>query len=192
MWWGMIQSQADTTRFDIGNGINIIFWALHIWGQTQTKASVHYTDFIMGASASQITSLTIVHLTVYSDTDQRKHQSSASLAFVRGIHREPVNSPHKWPVSRKIIPFHDVIMARHLAIRTKGPRYGFCGIRLPFNLTEVSALLAHRRLSKFIALHAFIHQTFQFRYYPKSHDDVCYRLVHTCKCITWILWDRMI
>ena len=61
----------------------------------------HYCDIIMGAVASQITSLTIVYSTVYSDADQRKHQSSASLAFVRGIHRGPVNSPHKWPVTRK-------------------------------------------------------------------------------------------
>ena len=43
----------------------------------------------MGAIASQITSLTIVYSIVYSDADQRKHQSSASLAFVRGIHRGP-------------------------------------------------------------------------------------------------------
>ena len=42
--------------------------------------------------------------------DQRKHQSSASLAFVRGIHWRPVNSPHKWPVTRKMFPFDDVIM----------------------------------------------------------------------------------
>ena len=41
---------------------------------------------------------------------QRKYQSSASLAFVRGIHRRPVNSPHKWPVTRKMFPFDDVIM----------------------------------------------------------------------------------
>ena len=64
----------------------------------------------MGMVASQITSLTIVYSTVYSDTDQRKYQSSASLVFVRGIHRGPVNSPHKWPVTRKIFPFDDVIM----------------------------------------------------------------------------------
>ena len=64
----------------------------------------------MGAMASQITSLTIVYSTVYSDADQRKHQSSASQAFVRGIHRGPVNSPHKWPVTRKMFPFDDVIM----------------------------------------------------------------------------------
>ena len=49
----------------------------------------HYNDVIMGAIASKITSLTIVYSTVYSDADQRKHQSSASLAFVRGIHRWP-------------------------------------------------------------------------------------------------------
>ena len=64
----------------------------------------HYGDVIMGTIASQITSLTIVYATVYSDADQRKHQSSASLAFVRGIHRGPVNSPHKWPVTRKMFP----------------------------------------------------------------------------------------
>ena len=60
--------------------------------------------------ASQITSLIIVHSTVYSDADQWKHQCSASLAFVQGIHRGPVNSPHKWPVTRKMFPFDDVIM----------------------------------------------------------------------------------
>ena len=60
--------------------------------------------------ASQITSLTIVYLTAYSGADQRKHQSSASLAFVRGIHRGPVNSQHKWPVTQKMFPFYDVIM----------------------------------------------------------------------------------
>ena len=71
----------------------------------------HYNDVIMSPTASQITSLTIVFSTVYSDADQRKHQSSASLAFVRGIHRGPVNSPHKWPVTRKMFPFDDVIMS---------------------------------------------------------------------------------
>ena len=70
----------------------------------------HYRDVITGTMASQITSLRIVYSTVYSGTDQRKHQSSASLAFVRGIHRWPVNSPHKGPVTRKMFPFDDVIM----------------------------------------------------------------------------------
>ena len=64
----------------------------------------------MGAVVTQITSLTIVYSLVYSDADQRKHQSSVSLAFVRGIHRWPVNFPHKEPVTRKMFPFGDVIM----------------------------------------------------------------------------------
>ena len=70
----------------------------------------HYGDVIMDTIVSPITNLTIVYSTVYSDADQRKHQSSASLAFARGIHREPVNSPHKGPVTRKMFPFDDVIM----------------------------------------------------------------------------------
>ena len=74
--------------------------------------SGHYDDVTMSLMASQITSLTIVYSTVYSGADQRKLQSSASLAFVRGIHRGPVNSPHKRPVPRKMFPFDDVIMHR--------------------------------------------------------------------------------
>ena len=66
----------------------------------------------MSGMASQITSLTIVYSTVDPGADQRKHQSPASLAFVRGIHRGPVNSPHKWPVTRKLFPFDDVIMIK--------------------------------------------------------------------------------
>ena len=69
---------------------------------------VHYGDVIMGAIAFQITSLTIVYSTVDPDAHQRKLQSSASLFFVRGIHRGPVNSPHKWPITRKMFPFDDV------------------------------------------------------------------------------------
>ena len=73
-------------------------------------AHPHYNDVVMGIMVSQITSLAIVYSNVYSRADQRKHQSSAPLAFVRGIHRWPVNSLHKWPVMRKIFPFDDVIV----------------------------------------------------------------------------------
>ena len=59
---------------------------------------LHYSDVIISAMASQITA------------GQRKHQSSASLAFVRGIHRWPVNSPHKGQVTRKMFAFDDVTM----------------------------------------------------------------------------------
>ena len=60
--------------------------------------------------ASQIISLTTIYSIVYSGADQTKLQSYASLAFVWGIHRWPENSPHKWPVARKVLPFDDVIM----------------------------------------------------------------------------------
>ena len=75
----------------------------------------HYNDIIMITMASLITSLIIFYSTVYSGTDERKHSSSASLAFVRGINRWPVNSPHKGPVTRKMFPFDDVIILSTLA-----------------------------------------------------------------------------
>ena len=71
------------------------------------RPSLQYNDAIMSAMASQIASLTIVYSSVYSGFDQRNHQSSASLAFVWEIHRWP----HKWPVTRKMFPFHDAIMS---------------------------------------------------------------------------------
>ena len=73
-------------------------------------ARSHYCDVIMGVMASQITSLVIIYSIVHAGAGQRKHQSSASLAFVRGIHRWPVNSLHKRPVTRKMFPFDVVIM----------------------------------------------------------------------------------
>ena len=86
--------------------------------EPMTLNDVHYNDVIMGTMASEITSLTIVYSTVYSGADQRKHQNCASLAFVWGIHRGPgtprgpVNSPHKWSVTRDMFPFDDVIMCQ--------------------------------------------------------------------------------
>ena len=77
----------------------------------------HYSDVIMGPMTSPISSLTIVYSTVYSGADKRNHQSSASLAYVRGFHWWPMNSPHKWPVTRKMFPFDDVIMPWFSAIK---------------------------------------------------------------------------
>ena len=70
----------------------------------------HYNDVIMSTMASQITSLRIVYSSIYSGVDKRKYQSSVLLAFVRGIQRWLVNSRHKWPITRKMLPFDDVIM----------------------------------------------------------------------------------
>ena len=81
------------------NFMKTIVWSTH-----------YYNDVIMSEMGSQITSISTVCSTIYSGADQRKHQSSASLAFVGGIHRWPVNSSHKRPVTRKMLSFDDVIM----------------------------------------------------------------------------------
>ena len=86
----------------------------HNFEQVVEWLLIHYSSVIMSTIAFQITSVTIVCSTVYSGADQRQHQSSASLAFVRGIHREPVNSPLKESVTRKMFPFDDVIMLRRI------------------------------------------------------------------------------
>ena len=71
---------------------------------------VRYSDAIMSVMASQITCVSVVNSSVCSGADQRKHQSSAWLAFVKGIHRSSVNSLHKGPVTREMFPFPGVIM----------------------------------------------------------------------------------
>ena len=67
----------------------------------------HHSDVLMSAMASQITGVSTVYSTIVSG--ESKHQSSASLAFVRGIPWWPVNSLHKSPVTRKVFPFDGVI-----------------------------------------------------------------------------------
>ena len=95
----------------------------------------------MGEMTFQITSLTIVYLTVYSGADQIKHQSSASLGFVRGIHRWPVNSPHRLPVTRKMFPFDGVIMVEHPYYHAHSLHFivVYCGLVLP----DFANLCAH-------------------------------------------------
>ena len=67
---------------------------------TKTRPNVdRYSGVIMSAMASLITSVTIICSNICSGAEQRKHQNSASLSFVRGIHRWPVVSRTKgqWP-----------------------------------------------------------------------------------------------
>ena len=92
--------------------------------KAQVKAQVKGThglkannsDVIMSAMASHNTGVSIVYPTVCLEADQRKHQNSASLAFVGGIHRWPVNSLRNGSVTRKMIPFDDVIMKKRETI----------------------------------------------------------------------------
>ena len=84
------------------------------WTQWSSKPRFHHSDVIMSAMASQITRLTIVCSTVYSGADQRKHQSSASLTFVPGVHQWPVNSPHKGPVTHENV---SILWRHHVFIQ---------------------------------------------------------------------------
>ena len=88
------------------------------WYHLQSPSGImvnykHYCDVIMGTMASRSTSLLIIYSTSHSGADHRKHQSSASLVFVRGIHRWTVNSPHKWSITRKMFPFVEVIIVNY-------------------------------------------------------------------------------
>ena len=111
-WW------VEKAMLDVSNHFNrstlILMGDEHVSEacdfHIQGYSEIHYDDVIMTMLASQITSLTVVYSIVYSGVNQRKHHSSASQAFVRKIHRGPVNFPHKWPVTRKMFPFDDVIM----------------------------------------------------------------------------------
>ena len=104
----------------------------------------HYNDVILSTMASQITSLTIVYSTVCTGADERKHQSSTSLAFVRGIHRWPVNSPLKGPVTRKMFPIDDVIMTRIVCQITAS----LIVSRLIINLAFITLSTFYRNYSK--------------------------------------------
>ena len=107
--------QTWYTYYTIESG-NILEY-VEIFHKVDMYMIIHYSDIIMRAMASQIAIITIVYSTVYSGADQRKNQSSASLAFVSEIHRWPVNSPHKVLVTRKMFPFDDVIMYPEIIIR---------------------------------------------------------------------------
>ena len=99
---------------DLGHRYSII----RLFEEQRTICHRHYNDVIMSAMASRITSVSIVCSRVGSGGDSKKHKSSASLAFVRGIHRWPVKSPHKRPVTRKMFPFDNVIMIPHVGDKT--------------------------------------------------------------------------
>ena len=96
--------QADNKHIPTSNAL-ILIYGCRLWLRAGWCwcCACHYSDAVMGVMASKIAVVTIVCATVYSGADQRKHRSSASLAFVRGI-------PAQSSVTRKMFPFNDVIM----------------------------------------------------------------------------------
>ena len=141
----------------------------------------HYGDVIMGTVAYQITSLTIVYSTVYSGADQRKHQSSASLACVRWIHRGPVNSPHKWPVTRKTFPSDDVIMChkstsypilnlpqRHILLHSS-----ICHESKSYTILQFATRAHSITLSHLSQKHILSHSSICHKKHIQSHSLIC-------------------
>ena len=101
-WWlGAIRHQAITWA----NVDPVLYHHMASFGHSEL-INIHYKDIII--------SLKIVYSTIYSGIDQRKHQSSASLVFVRGIHWWLVHFLHKGPVTRKMFPFDDPHAKRYL------------------------------------------------------------------------------
>ena len=128
----------------------------------------HYDDVIMSEIASQITSLTNVYSTVLSGADQSKHQSSASLAFVWEIHRWPVNFPHKWPVTRKIFPFDDVIMSLNISSCTDNYVLSFSMQIAPMNDE-------YKTVKTLQTLKQYIHRAQSLFTYPTMYKrNVCW------------------
>ena len=122
--WFQIKHESAASE-KMSNEVGEIYWQekLHDGNLCETgemafsmiviRSLVHHitvSDIMKGKVVSALASLMIVYLTVYSGANQRKHTSSASLAFVRGNHRSPVNSSHKEPVMWNMSPFDDVIM----------------------------------------------------------------------------------
>ena len=127
----------------------------------------HYIDVIMTTMASQITSLTVVYLTVYSDADQGKHQNSTSLAFVQGIHRDrwiPRTKGqlrgkcfHLMTSSWPIISLRTISMSRRLSLHQRLKCTAKNIISLPPEKDRISTLYvsckSHESTAKIIKQH---------------------------------------
>ena len=102
---------ANTSQNDYFTKINIeTGMGLQARACTLNHKPTHYCVVIMNAMASQITGVSIVYSTVCADADPKNIKPPRYWPFVRGIHRWPVDSPHKGPVTWKLFPLDDVIM----------------------------------------------------------------------------------
>ena len=128
--------------------------------------SVHYSGVIIRAMASQIPSVSIAHSIVCLGTEQRKLPSSASLAFVRGIHRLPLNSLHKGSVRRKRFPFDDVIMAWSSMIMASS--HGWLDL-FAHRLCTGTAALTARKCGPVSVVHDSGHRGKQRKLFSSNH-----------------------
>ena len=126
----------------------------------------------MSAMTSKITGVSIVCSTVSSGTDQRKHQSSAPLAFVRRIHRSPLNSPHKSSATRNMFPFDDVIMNGFTPLVTNNVEVKF-GIYIIFCRLFMQKWRKSRSLPNHRPKGEFDHQACWKRWILNHYHVVC-------------------
>ena len=140
----------------------------------------HYSDVIMSTIASQITGVSIIYPTVCSGADEGKQQSSASLTFVRGIHRWPANSRHKRSITRKMFPFDDVIM--------KTSPY-FVGKDMKWKCTKVSCNNSNTSIRKTqfdtIISRGYISALIYQYLHKMVHADIVIALLYTYMYIYW-------
>ena len=110
----------------------------------------------------------------FSGADQRTLQSSALPAFVRGIHRWPVNSPHKWPVTRKMFPFDDVIMHRKLCCLWLKAWYRFEGegVGLNRNISSYQYSYSHYKIQTV----SYLKKSLYNRTGPDRHNNKAFGL----------------
>ena len=135
IWYGLYTLILQDHITSTASGVTQVYRPI----QNTTKVwAMHYIDVIMTTMASQITSLTVVYSTVYSDADQRKHQSSASLAFVWGIHRDWWIPRTKGQLRGKCFHFMTsswcayflVCFVNYMKITVKKKRYRYIVIRI--------------------------------------------------------------
>ena len=139
VWCHQCQVYFDTNSHVVIYAIPVNLLCL----SSDESAQNDYNDVMVSAMASQITSFTIVYSTVYSGSVQRKHQSSASLAFVREIHQWPVTSLHKGPITRKMFSFGDVIMIDAESIIILIPYWSINTLRLWQNGRHSQTILSY-------------------------------------------------
>ena len=138
----------------------------------------------MGAMASRITSLTTVYSKVYSGAEERKYQSSASLAFVRGLHRGPVNSPYKGPVTRKI--FH--LMTSSCSPMDVTKTLWFRAIRFRF----ITHKLWTATECLITSLHYKINTNSGLYECQPQHQQEALRECRFPLCLIWRIWNNVL
>ena len=125
----------------------------------------------MSTVASQITSLTIAYSIVYLIANQRKHQSFALLAFVRGIHQRPVDSPHKGPVTLKMFPFDDVIMWKLKVVTWRQLFHHRLHCRLTLSNPPVPRVTMKFSSWQFLVISVFLNKKKHVHVYEQGHSQ---------------------